>query len=51
MSLVHGTYDRHRYQVEMQTAFDNLADLVERIVNPTDNVLPFEPKTVLVEKG
>ena len=52
MSLVHCTYDRRRYRVEMQDAFDKLAGLVERIVNPADDVVvPFEPKPVLVEKG
>ena len=32
------TYDQHKYQHEMAHAFAELAALIERIVNPTDNV-------------
>jgi hypothetical protein len=36
---VRGTYDRHEYHREKQEAFDALAALIERIVNPpTGNV-------------
>ena len=36
---VHGTYNRHRYAEEMHAAYEALAALIERIVNPpSDNV-------------
>jgi hypothetical protein len=34
MTLVRGTYDRHDYLAEKRDAFEQLATLVERIVNP-----------------
>jgi integrase len=34
-----GTYNRHSYHAEKKQAFDAVAALVERIVNPTDNVI------------
>jgi integrase len=37
---VRGTYDRHKYYDEKKLAFEKLATLVERIVNPKGNVLP-----------
>jgi integrase len=38
---VRGTYDRHHYYDEKRRAFEALASLVERIVNPpADNVVP-----------
>jgi integrase len=36
---VRGTYDRHAYQAEMLRAFEALAQQIDRIVNPTDNVV------------
>jgi hypothetical protein len=41
---VEGTYDRYDYLREKQDAFDRLAALVERIVNPpsADNVVPLQ---------
>ena len=36
---VRGTYDRHTYQAEMLRAFEALAQQIDRIVNPTDNVV------------
>jgi integrase len=36
---VRGTYDRHAYQAEMLRAFEALAQQIDRIVNPTDNVM------------
>jgi integrase len=37
---VRGTYDRHRYQTEMLQAYEKLAALLERIINPPpDNVV------------
>jgi integrase len=36
---VRGVYDRHKYLDEMAHAFEALAALVERIVDPQDNVL------------
>ena len=33
------TYDRHAYQAEMLRAFEALAQQIDRIVNPTDNVV------------
>jgi hypothetical protein len=37
---VRGTYDRHEYYREKQLAFEALASLVERIVDPKANVVP-----------
>jgi integrase len=37
---VEGTYDRHAYHDEKKAAFEALAGLIERIVNPVDNVVP-----------
>jgi hypothetical protein len=36
---VRGTYDRHAYYEEKKRAFEALASLVERIVNPAANVV------------
>jgi integrase len=36
---VRGTYDRHEYYEEKRRAFEALASLVERIVNPQPNVV------------
>src|SRR5262249_28213718 len=39
---IRATYDRHRFLDEMAQAFEALAILIERIVNPPDTaVLPF----------
>jgi hypothetical protein len=38
ISGVKGVYDRHKYQIEMLRAYEALAGLIERIVNPTDTV-------------
>jgi integrase len=38
---VGGTYDRHAYHTEKKAAFEALAHLIERIVNPAKNVLEF----------
>jgi integrase len=35
---IRGTYDRHEYLAEKKHAFEALAALIERIVNPVDNV-------------
>jgi integrase len=40
MSGVRGVYDRHQYQREKLQAFEELASLVENIVNPKPNVTP-----------
>ncbi len=37
---VRGIYDRHAYYDEKKQAFEALAGLVDRIVNPADNVRP-----------
>jgi len=40
MTLVRGTYDGHDYLSEKRLAFQQLADLIERIVHPpADNVV------------
>ena len=40
MTLVRGTYDRHDYLSAKRAAFQQLADLIERIVSPPeDNVV------------
>jgi integrase len=36
---VRGVYDRHQYVVEMRHAFEALAALIERILNPEENVV------------
>jgi len=36
---IRGTYDRHEYLSEKRCAFETLATLIQRIVNPTDNVV------------
>lgn len=41
---VEGIYDRHAYDQEKADALLKLANLIERIVNPTENVVPFERK-------
>jgi integrase len=41
---VEGTYDRYKYRAEKERAFERLAELVERIVNPGENVVPFAKK-------
>jgi integrase len=33
------TYDRHKYHSEKMRAYEALAALIERIINPTDNVI------------
>jgi hypothetical protein len=37
---VEGVYDRYDYLVEKRDAFERLANIIERIVNPTGNVVP-----------
>jgi integrase len=39
LPAIRATYDRHRYLDEMAHAFEALAALIERIVNPTDTVV------------
>jgi integrase len=39
---IRGTYDRHSFYPEKQRAFEALASLIERIVNPQDNVVPMK---------
>jgi integrase len=41
LPAIRATYDRHRYLDEMAHAFEALATLIERIVNPTDAVIAF----------
>jgi hypothetical protein len=36
---VAGVYDRHSYEAEKRAALEKLAGLVERIVNPVENVM------------
>jgi hypothetical protein len=44
MTLVRGTYDRFDYLGSKQAAFQELANLVERIINPpADNVVALRP--------
>jgi integrase len=37
---VRGVYDRHSYVSEMRDAYERLAQLIERILNPQPNVVP-----------
>ena len=39
---IRGTYDKHEYRDEKRLAFEALASLVERIVNPQANVVPLQ---------
>ena len=43
---VEGTYDRHQYRDEKKAAFAKLADLIDRIVNPPENVIALLRKEV-----
>src|SRR5262249_37524815 len=36
---IRGVYDKHKYHDEMKQAYEKLASLIERIVNPTANVV------------
>ncbi len=36
---IRGTYDRHEYLAEKRRAFDALAALIDRVVNPAKNVV------------
>jgi integrase len=38
---VRGVYDRHSYEAEKRDALERLAALVDRILNPAPNVVPF----------
>src|SRR5262249_6736100 len=40
MGGVRGVYDRHKYVEEMRAAFEALAGLIARIVEPQPNVVP-----------
>ena len=40
ISGVRGTYDRHAYHAEKKQAFEALAAQIDRIINPTPNVIP-----------
>jgi len=40
---VRGIYDRHEYYNEKRAAFEKLALLINRILKPTENVLPLRP--------
>jgi integrase len=45
---IRGTYDRHEYLPEKKRAFEALAALIERVVNPRPaNVLTFPPGDVV----
>jgi integrase len=37
---IEGTYNQHKYEDEMRHAYEALAALLERVVNPQPNVLP-----------
>jgi integrase len=39
MGGVRGTYDRHRYEIEMLRAFEALAAQLQRILDPQNNVV------------
>src|SRR5262249_15962238 len=41
---VRGTYDRHEYQREKAQAFEALAAIIARIVDPTDSVVPMRKR-------
>jgi hypothetical protein len=37
---IRGVYDRYPYHKEKKAAFEALATMVDRIINPADNVAP-----------
>src|SRR5271170_6446579 len=39
---IRATYDKHEYRDEKRRAFEALASLVERIVNPQANIVPLQ---------
>jgi hypothetical protein len=41
---VRGVYDRYEFYAEKQHAFEALAGLIGRIVNPQENVLPLRDR-------
>jgi hypothetical protein len=43
---VRGTYDRHAYYDEKKAAFEALAAQIDRLVNPTNNVVPIGSKEI-----
>jgi integrase len=45
---VRGTYDRHSYRDEKLRAFEALAALIERIVDPAENVVGFSAASIPV---
>jgi integrase len=45
MGGIRGTYDRHEYADEKRRAFEALAGLIERIVDPKANVTPLRDTT------
>jgi integrase len=45
---VRGTYDRHSFHSEKAHAFEALASLIERTVNPTDNVVAMPDRQAAV---
>jgi hypothetical protein len=40
MGVIRGTYDRFAYHDEKKFAFEALADQIDRILHPLDNVVP-----------
>jgi hypothetical protein len=40
MPGVRGVYDRHKYLEEMRHAYEMLAALIQRIIDPQQNVVP-----------
>ena len=44
MGGIRGTYDRHEYLNEKRHAFEALASLIERILDPKANVTPLRDK-------
>jgi hypothetical protein len=38
-------YDRYAFHKEKKQAFESLAELVEHIVNPADNVVPIRQQS------
>lgn len=42
---VRGVYDRHSFHDEKKLAFEALAGLIERVVHPTDNVVPLRAQS------
>jgi integrase len=45
---VRGVYDRYEFHEEKRRAYEVLAGMIERIINPVDNVLPLQRRDLMM---